>query len=60
MIWNGTRHETPQIARERLTPGLVMTGPLLIHEFSATTVVPPGAGVEVGSWGDLLISLDHQ
>ncbi len=60
MIWDGTGHEAPQIPRERLLPGQVVTGPLQIQEFSATTVVPPGAGVEVGSWGDLLITLDHQ
>ncbi len=58
MIWTGSEHEAPQIPRDRLSPGQVVTGPLLIHEFSATTVVPPGAAVEVGSWGDLLISLN--
>jgi N-methylhydantoinase A len=60
MIWDGASHEAPQIPRERLSPGQIVTGPLLIHEFSATTVVPPGAAVEVGSWGDLLITLDQQ
>jgi len=57
MIWNGTSIDTPQIPGERLTPGLKLRGPLLIHEFSATTIVPPDAGIEVGSYGDLLLTL---
>ncbi len=57
MIWDGMSLDVPQIPRERLTPGLALQGPLLIHEFSATTIVPPGAGIEVGSYGDLLLTL---
>ncbi len=58
MIWDGMSLDTPQIPGERLTPGLKLRGPLLIHEFSATTIVPPDAGIEVGSYGDLLLTLD--
>ena len=60
MIWAGSAYEAPQIPRERLRPGQSVSGPLLIHEFSATTVVPPGAGVDIGPWGDLLITLGHR
>ncbi len=57
MVWEGCVHPTPQIPRERLAPQDRLRGPLLIHEFSATTVVPPGDEVEVDPWGDLIIRI---
>jgi N-methylhydantoinase A len=55
MVWEGRVHATPQVSRESLAPRDRLRGPLLIHEFSATTVVPPGDEVEVNPWGDLII-----
>jgi N-methylhydantoinase A len=57
MVWAGAAHTTPQIPRADLAPGTDLRGPALIHEFSATTVVPPGATLSVGAWGDLSITL---
>jgi len=57
MVWEGESHPTPQIPRDDLPAGTDLRGPALIHEFSATTVVPPDARVDVGHWGDLLITL---
>ena len=57
MIWDGRPFPAPQIHRESLVAGERLRGPAIIHEFSATTVVPPDADVEVGPFGDLLISI---
>ena len=57
MVWEGASHPAPQIPRGDLPAGGSLRGPALIHEFSATTVVPPDAEVSVGPWGDLLITL---
>jgi N-methylhydantoinase A len=57
MIWDGRPYPAPQIRRETLAAGEHLRGPAIIHEFSATTVVPPDADVEVGRFGDLLISI---
>jgi N-methylhydantoinase A len=57
MIWDGRPYPAPQISRESLVAGQHLRGPAIIHEFSATTVVPPDAQVEVGRFGDLLISI---
>lgn len=57
MIWDGVRVDAVQIPRHGLSAGRHLRGPILIHEFSATTIVPPDADVEVGSHGDLLISV---
>ncbi len=55
LVWEGVEHAAPQVPRAILGPGDHLRGPVLIHEFSATTVVPPGDEVEVGPWGDLII-----
>ncbi len=46
----------PVIERERLAPGMRFEGPALVEEFSGTTVVPPGAGVEVTRGGHLWLT----
>ncbi len=57
MYWEGASHDIEQIHRDDLGPGAHLRGPLVIHEFSATTVVPPDAELEVGPYGDLLLTL---
>jgi len=57
LIWEGENLEAAQIPRDELRPGQHLRGPVLIHEFSATTIVPPDAVVEVGPYGDLLMSV---
>lgn len=57
MVWEGGNLAAAQIPRRELGAGRHLRGPVLIHEFSATTIVPPDAEVEVGPYGDLLISV---
>ena len=47
--------ETSVITREEL-PLELRPGPLIIEEYDATTVVPPGAAARRDRWGDILIA----
>ena len=49
--------ETPVFNRDLLQPGNCLVGPAIIHEYSATTVVPPGCKVEVDSFSNLVIEV---
>ncbi|MFD9123223.1 hydantoinase/oxoprolinase family protein [Kitasatospora sp. NPDC059571] len=55
-VFNGKAHETLLVPREGLAPGHRFTGPAIIVEDTATTVVPPGYGVRVDAFGSLVIS----
>lgn len=44
-------------ARERLKAGNRIAGPALIEEYASTTVVPPGAALEVDAFGHLQIEV---
>jgi N-methylhydantoinase A len=46
---------TPIYARERLRGGVPVTGPAIVEEMGATTVVPPGWTATVGTWGELVL-----
>ena len=47
--------ETPVVRRSEL--GKVTTGPLIIEEYDATCVVPPGARAELDAGGNIVIQL---
>jgi N-methylhydantoinase A len=47
--------ETPVLDRSRLVPGNTFTGPAIVHEYSATTVVLPGCQARVDSLSNLII-----
>ena len=49
--------ETPVLARESLPVGFHMEGPMIVEEAHATTVVPPGASLDVGPLGVLDIEV---
>ncbi|MEM7307911.1 MAG: hydantoinase/oxoprolinase family protein [Planctomycetota bacterium] len=51
----GRAAQTPVVARDALAPGTRFEGPALVQEYSGTTLVPPGAAVEVTRGGHLLI-----
>ncbi|MBN8841354.1 MAG: hydantoinase B/oxoprolinase family protein [Sphingomonadales bacterium] len=58
-LWSGGReHRAPVHDRDALRPGDRITGPALIREPIATTVVEPGWRLEVGSAGELLLHHD--
>jgi N-methylhydantoinase A len=47
----------PVFEREALARGPRLRGPCLVEEEASTTVVPPGAGVVVDGYGNLIIAL---
>ena len=56
-IFAGRAHGAAHLLRRRLDAGARVDGPALILEYSATTVLPPGAQAEVQPSGALLISV---
>lgn len=52
--------ETPVYQRSELRSGMVIHGPALVEEHASTTVVPPGDKLEVGIFGDLIITIARQ
>jgi N-methylhydantoinase A len=55
VIFEGKSHETPILKREWMPVDQAYSGPLVIEEDSATTVVPPGYHVRVDPFGNILI-----
>ena len=53
--FGGETLRTPVYARERLPGGAPVTGPAIVEEMGATTVVPPGWTATVGPWGELVL-----
>ncbi|MDH3742351.1 MAG: hydantoinase/oxoprolinase family protein, partial [Hyphomicrobiales bacterium] len=43
--------------RDRLAPGSVVSGPAVIEQFDATTLVPPGATAKIDEAGNMMIGL---
>lgn len=55
VVFDGVRHATPIVARDRLGLEYSATGPMIIEEQSATTVVPPGWSVTVDQQGSIVM-----
>ena len=55
VIFEGTWHTTPILARDKLPATYQAAGPLIIEEHSATTVVPPGWEIEVDRHGSIVM-----
>jgi N-methylhydantoinase A len=51
--------ETPVYNRTDITPGTSLPGPTIIDQLDSTTVVPPGATVEVDEWLNLRIHVER-
>ena len=49
--------ETRVLDRARLFPGNQFEGPATVHEYSATTVVPPGCRAEVDEYSNIVIGV---
>jgi N-methylhydantoinase A len=58
LVWfaEGWR-ETPIYRREGLPRGAEFTGPAIVEQLDATTVIEPGNSVTVDAWGNLIITL---
>jgi N-methylhydantoinase A len=57
VVIDGKTHDAPLLLRRRLATGVTVAGPALIAEYSATTLLPPGARADVLSTGALSITL---
>lgn len=57
VCFDGRRIDTPIWDRTQLAPGHRIQGPAIFVEYSATTVIPPDASVEVDDYANLLITL---
>lgn len=55
VILAGKAAQTPLLTREHLKTGFTSAGPLIIAEYTATTVVPPGWKLSVHRSGTLLL-----
>jgi N-methylhydantoinase A len=51
----GEPRTVPVYERRGLPAGAAATGPAIIEEMGATTVVPPGWAATVGEWGELVL-----
>jgi N-methylhydantoinase A len=49
--------ETPVLDRSLLSPRNTFAGPAIVHEYSATTVVPPGCQARVDLFSNLILEL---
>jgi N-methylhydantoinase A len=56
IVFGGERHLTKIYDRSRLAPGSRLSGPAIVTEFDATTVVLPGYQAEVDRWFNILIT----
>ncbi|MBM3532894.1 MAG: hydantoinase/oxoprolinase family protein [Alphaproteobacteria bacterium] len=55
--FSGRFYETPIWRRESLTVGSTLDGPVIVEQMDATTVVDPGARLQVDRLGNLIISV---
>jgi len=57
VTFDGKKLETKIHSRHALQPGKKYTGPAIITEYSATTVIPPGKGFHLDRPGNLIITI---
>ena len=57
VFFDGAWINTPVFVRERLSPGNCFEGPAIVHEYSGTTVVPPGCRVKVDEYSNMVIEI---
>lgn len=55
VVFDGKRYTTPILARDKLAADFVATGPLVIEEQSATTIVPPHWSIDIDQQGSLIL-----
>jgi len=56
VLFEGTKLKTPIYSRDTLQAGQKYSGPAIITEYSATTVIPPGKRFHLDSAGNLVIA----
>jgi N-methylhydantoinase A len=55
VYWDGAFVTTPVYERETLARGARFSGPAIVEEMGATTVIPPTWSAAVGDWGELIL-----
>lgn len=55
VYFDGGLVETPIYVRDRLPGGAPFSGPAIVEEMGATTVIPPGWMGTLGPWGELVL-----
>ena len=53
--FDGKKFRTGVYEREELRPGMKLRAPCIVREYSATTLIPPGAKCEVDGFGNLIV-----
>jgi len=57
VMFEGEWIDTPILQRDLLVPGNEFAGPAIVHEYSATTVVPPRCTAAVDEYSNLVIKV---
>ena len=57
VLFGGKKQKTKIHSRDRLQTGKQYRGPAILTEYSATTVIPPGATFRVDKAANLVIAL---
>jgi N-methylhydantoinase A len=57
VVFEGKKRATEIYSRETLKPGKTYSGPAIVTEYSATTVIPPGKRFHLDSKGNLLVGM---
>ena len=62
-VWFGDSEEpqdTPVYRRDDLTPGMAFTGPAVVEQLDATTLVPPGVDAMVDRTGTIHLTISEE
>jgi N-methylhydantoinase A len=51
---------TPVYVRDDLTPGMTFTGPAVVEQLDATTLIPPGVGAKVDRTGTIHLTISQE
>jgi N-methylhydantoinase A len=57
VLFDAKKHETKIYSRAALTPGKKYSGPAVITEYSATTVIPPGKPFHLDPASNLIVTI---
>lgn len=60
VYFDGRFRPTRFYNREKLTPGERISGPAMITEYTAATLLPPGASAQVDGFGNLVIDVNEE
>jgi N-methylhydantoinase A len=60
IVFGKAEYDTPVIRRDVLKPGMVIEGPAVILEQTATTVLPPNTTTTVEPFGSLIVHVEKE